>query len=251
MKNNKIVNYLINLSFFAYFLTLITERTISISLSFINNVNIFSSFFNGAVYISIFASILGFLVYLILKCRKNIEFLFKPNDENIDFKNLIIASGILLISGMVHSEYTISPLQFVSYGFFIIAIVLRVVQTINDASSKPLTYLSMVYLICYSMTIPVTYSTNLDLADLFHVISLIASYVLVGIFTFMTLEIFNRKSNLFSFFYIIPAIIFDAFIIIFRWSEEINFFVLIFIILSVILFICGRVLAYIENKKAK
>ena len=98
------------------------------------------------------------------------------------------------------------------------------------------------------MAIPVTYSTNLDLADLFHAVSLIASYVLVGIFTFMTLEIFNKKSNLFSFFYIIPAIVFDAFIIIFRWSEEINFFVLIFIVLSVALFICGIVLAYIENK---
>lgn len=58
-KTNKI-NYVINLMFFLYFAVLIVERSISLSLTFVNKIDIFNSFFSISVYFSIFLSIIGF-----------------------------------------------------------------------------------------------------------------------------------------------------------------------------------------------
>ena len=250
-KANKI-NYVINLMFFLYFIVLFIERVISLSLTFINKIDIFNNFFSISVYFSIFLSLIGFFIYLAIKCRKNIKALFSLNNDDLSFNELIIAGGILLISGMVHSEYTISIVQFISYGFYILAIVLKVISFQNEVNSKIVLYLSLIYLVSYSMAIPVTYQTFLNYNNLYHVISLISSYLLVGIFTYMTHKLFNNEENLFRYIYIIPAVILDTFLIAFRWKEEINVFVLIFICLSVLLFISGRIIIYIEkNKKYK
>lgn len=247
-KANKI-NYVINLMFFLYFIVLFIERVISLSLTFINKIDIFNNFFSISVYFSIFLSLIGFLIYLAIKCRKNIKALFSLNNDALSFNDLIIAGGILLISGMVHSEYTISIVQFISYGFYILAIVLKVISFQNEVKNKSILYLSLIYLVSYSMAIPVTYQTFLNYNDLYHVISLITSYLLVGIFTYMTYKLFNKEENLFRYIYIIPAVILDTFLIAFRWKEEINVFVLIFICLSVLLFISGRIILYIKKEK--
>lgn len=246
-KTNKI-NYVINIMFFLYFLVLIVERSISLSLTFINKIDIFNSFFSISVYFSIFLSLIGFLVYLVIKCRKNIKALFSLKNDDLSFNDLIIAGGILLISGMMHSEYTLSILQFIAYGFFIFAIVLKVISIQNEVKNNGILYLSLIYLVFYSMAIPVTYQTFLDYSNIYHVISLIASYSLVGIFTYMTYRLFNNKENLFSYLYIIPAIVLDVFLIAFRWKEKVNVFVLIFISLSVVLFIIGQIITLIKKK---
>ncbi|MDD7736303.1 MAG: hypothetical protein PT941_05980 [Bacillales bacterium] len=249
-KANKI-NYVINLMFFLYFIVLFIERVISLSLTFINKIDIFKNFFSISVYFSIFLSLIGFFIYLAIKCRKNIKALFSLNNDDLSFNELIIAGEILLISGMVHSEYTISIVQFISYGFYILAVVLKVISFQNEVKNKTILYLSLIYLVCYSMAIPVTYQTFLNYSDLYHVISLIASYLLVGIFTYMTHKLFNNEENLFRYIYILPAVILDTFLIAFRWKEEINVFVLIFICLSFLLFISGRIILYIKKEKIK
>ena len=245
-KKVKILNYLINLSFFLYFIILLVERTISVAKTFSNGFDIFSNFFFEYVYLLVFFSIAGWLVFLLIKCRDNIEYLFKPSDE-ISFRHLCIASGIILLSGMVHTEYTIPVIQFVSYGILIVGILLKVILDHKKSNNKVSLWLSFVYLVCFSMAIPVMYYSMIELHILFHILEGIASFALVAVFTFLLIDIFEGENNLFKPWTICLAIVLDVPLIILRWNEEINWFVLIFISLSTLMFLVG----YFYNRKRK
>ena len=249
-KKQSILSYIINLSFFLYFIILIVERILSVSLSFINGVNIFRDGFTGYVYLLVFLSIVSWLIYLIIMCRDNIKEIFKVND-NISFNHIIIASGILLLSGMVHTEYTIPVIQFISYGILILGILLKVILiNISDKNINKISlWLSFVYLVCFSMAIPVMYHSNIKLHILFHILEGITSFLLVVSFTYLFLILFNNRDNLFILIFIIIASILDALLIILRWNEEINWFVLIFISVSLVLFIIGFIYNLIRNKR--
>ena len=248
-KMKRVITYIINLTFFLYFLLMLAERVVSDSLSFSNGINIFSDGFNGYVYILVFVSIAAWLVYLIVRCRPEIKALFVTNEDtlsSIPFNDLCIASGVLLLSGMVHTEYTISILQFVSYGILIIGILHRVILMPNKGALK---WLAFVYLVCFSMAIPVMYRTLLDSHVLFHILEGFASFVLVAVFTYFLLLIFNDKDDLFDIWYIIGAVVLDGVIIWLRWVEEINWFVLIFVSLSVMMYIVGFIYKLVQKKK--
>ena len=245
-KKERTLNYLINLSFFLYFLILLVERSLSVILSFINGINIFDNSFHTYVYISIFVSIIGFFIYLLITCRKGIIGLFKYQDI-YPFKDLCISSGILLVSGMVHSEYTISIIQFISYGILIIGILLKVILMHQESHNKPLLWLSFVYLVCFSMAIPVMYYSLIKLHLLFHIIEAIGSLVLVFAFTYLMIRLFDDHDDLFLIWPIVIGLVVDIPLIILRWEEEINWFVLIFISLSLLLFLIG----FIYKQKAK
>ena len=245
-KKTRVLTYLINLSFFLYFIILLVERIISVVLSLTNGVNLYGDLFNGYVYTLVFVSILGWLVYLLIKCRDNIKCLFKLN-EDINFQNICTASGIILLSGMVHTEYTIPVIQFVAYGVLIIGILLKVILNSKTSSNKPLLWLSFVYLVCLSMAIPVMYRSLIDMHEIFHICEAFASFLLVGLFTCLLIKIFIGRDDLFKEWGIGLLIAFDTPLIIMRWNEEINYFVLIFLSLSTIIFLVG----YIYKKQRK
>ena len=248
MSNSKrtIINYLINLTFFLYFIILLTERMISIIKTFSNGIDVFSNGFLGYVYLLVLISIVGWLVFLLIKCRENIKSLFKTSDD-ISFKNMCIASGILLLSGMVHTEYTIPVVQFISYGILIIGILLEVILNHKESNSKVSLWLSFAYLICFSMAIPVMYYSMIEFHVLFHVLEGVASFALVAVFAYLLINIFEGECNLFKLWPIFLAVVLDVPLIILRWNEEINWFVLIFISLSALLFLVG----YFYNHKRK
>ena len=250
MKHKNTLTYLINLSFFLYFLILIVERTLSVVLSLTNGVNLYADGFNGYTYSLVFLSIGGFIIYLVLKCRDNIKALFIRR-ENIDFKHLCIASGILLLSGMVHTEYTIGAIQFVSYGILIVGILLQVIINVHSGGNKVLHWFSFAYLVAFSMAIPVMYRSFIELHILFHIVEGITSFLLVGLFTFFLLLVFKGNDDLFYLIPIIVTVILDTLLIAMRWNEEINVFVLIFVILSALIFIAGFIyksIYIIKNK---
>ena len=249
MDKNKTLPFLINICFFLYFIILIVERTFSVVLSFVDGINIFANGFNTYVYLLVFVSILGWLVYMLIRCRKACVALFKNNVET-PFVDLCIASGILLLSGMVHTERTIPVVQFISYGILIVGILLKVIMMHKETDNKLLLWLSFVYLVCFSMAIPVVYHSLIELHILFHVLEGVTSFVLVGIFTYLLILIFKGKNNLVIIWPIIIAVILDAALIVLRWKEEINFFVLIFISLSLIMFVIGYVVS-IKHKQHK
>lgn len=245
---NKKLIYFINLSFFLYFIILLVERVLSIVLSFVNKVGIYDNSFNIYVYTLMFASIVSWLIYTSIFCRSNIKALFKPSDE-ISFKHLIIASGILLLSGMVHSEYTTPVIQFISYGILIIGILLKVIMMNKTSNNRFVLWLSFIYLVSLSMAIPVMYRSFIEQYVVFHILEAIASIVLVGVFTYLLLLIFDEKEDLFIYWTILLVVILDTPLIILRWKEEINVFVLIFESLSVILFVIGFI--YKQKKDLK
>lgn len=239
MKNkHETLAYFINLCFFLYFVLLIAERSISVVSSLNNNINLFGNAFDGYVYSLVFASIVGFLVLLILKCSPNIKAIFKPS-EDLRFDWLCVAGGVLLLSGMVHTHYTISGLQFASYGVWILGILLKVISIHRKTENKVLLWLSFAYLVAFSMAIPVMYQSTIEAHLFFHILEAVGSIALVAAFTYLLLRLFNDNGDLFPLWPIILAIVIDVPLIVLRWNEEINFFVLIFIALSTVLYIVG------------
>ena len=239
MKNkSKTLTYFINLCFFLYFVLLIVERSISVVLTLSNNINLFGTAFDGYVYSLVFLSVIGFLVLLILKCRPNIKGLFKPT-EDLRFDWLCIAGGVLLLSGMVHTHYTISGLQFASYGIWILGILLKVISIHHKNVNKVLLWLSFAYLVAFSMAIPVMYQSLIEAHVFFHILEAVGSIALVGAFTYLLLRLFNDNGDLFPLWPIILAVVIDVPLIIMRWNEEINFFVLVFIVMSTAAYIVG------------
>lgn len=237
-KTKRTFTYLINLSFFVYAFILIIERVLSVVLSLVNDVDIFAAGYNRYVYSIVFVSIAIWLIFLFTYCRANIKALIKI-DEELPFDKLIITSGILLLSGMVHSEYTMSIIQFVAYGILIIGILLKVIMMHKSSQNKPLLWLSFIYLVCFSMAVPVMYFSFIELHVLFHTLEAVASSVLVAIFTYLLLSIFTEKEDLFSLWPVIIMIVLDTPLIILRWNEEINWFLLIFEILTTVVFVVG------------
>ncbi len=248
MKNNKALHYLVNLSFFLYFVILIAERLISVIRTFANGFNPYGDAFDGYVYTVVFLSIAAFIVYLVLKCKDNIKALAKP-DEDLKYTDICIASGILLLSGMVHTAYTLSIMQFVSYGILIVGILLRAILNLSNSKDKPLLWLSFAYLVSFSMAIPVMYPSFIEAHVFFHILEAAASILLVGIFTFLMIMIFEGMDDLFLVWPIIIAIAFDVPLIAMRWAEEPNVFVMIFIILSTVLFGVGWGYKLLSKKK--
>lgn len=239
MKNkSKIITFFINLCFFLYFVLLIVERSISVILSFSNGINLYGSTFDGYVYSLVFFSVVGFFVLLIAKCQPNVKALSKPS-EDLRFDWLCIAGGVLLLSGMVHTHYTIPGLQFASYGIWILGILLKVISIHSKNKNKVLLWLSFAYLVAFSMAIPVMYQSAIEAHVFFHILEVIGSVALVATFTCLLIRLFNDNGDLFPIWPIILAIVIDVPLIALRWNEEINFFVLIFIVLSTALYIVG------------
>ena len=235
----KKLNAFIKICFYLYFIILIVERTVSVVLSIQNGVDLFATGYNQFVYFTVFNSIGAFLIYFFVRCLKSFNF----NDENPSYSDLCIASGILLLSGMVHTEYTISGIQFASYGVLIIGILLRVIAINKTSTNKLLLWLSFIYLVCFSMAIPVTYPSQMESKAFFHILEGLTSYSLVAVFTFMMIMLFKGKENLFILSPVIIMLILDVSLIVWRWNEEINFFVLIFVSLSTLLFIPGFIIS--------
>ena len=243
-KKEYLLNYLINVSFLLYFLILIVERTLSVVLTFVNDINIFSNGFDTFVYLLVFISIFGWLIYMSIRCRYSFVALIKK-DVQIPFIDLCVASGILLLSGMVHTHYTTGLIQFISYGILIIGILLKVILIKGNNLYK---WLSFFYLVAFSMAIPVTYYSLIELHTLFHVLEGVSSIALVLVFTYLLILIFKGKDNLFILWPIVLALVLDIPLIVMRWKEEINYFVLIFISLSFILFAIGYIITNRRNK---
>ncbi len=234
----KNLRYFINICFFLYFVLLIAERSISVAITLSSGMNPYETAFDAYAYSLVFISVIGFLVLLILKCRPNIKAIFKPN-EDLRFDWLCITGGVLLLSGMVHTHYTISGLQFASYGVWILGILLKVISIHSKNENKPLLWLSFAYLVAFSMAIPVMYQSLIEAHVFFHILEAIGSIALVAAFTYLLIRLFNDNGDLFTLLPIILAIVIDVPLIVLRWNEEINFFVLIFIALSTAMYIVG------------
>lgn len=225
-----------------YFLILFAERLQSLARSFSDpSYRIFGTPFDG--YVNILA-ILSLTATVVLLVGFNGSFwasLF--GKANVDYGILTITAGIMLLSGMVHTEYTLAPVQFGAYGMLIIAMVLQTIVSASGSENAFHLWYSLVYLTVFSMAIPVVYRSEIKNAAVFHLIEAAVSVVLVIAFTYMLYRMFTGNgSDLLLWIPIITAAIGDAVILAMRWSESVNTFVLIFAIASVIVFAFGKIL---------
>lgn len=240
-----ILRYFINLSFVLYFVILLAERLQSIVRCFMDK-NLKSDALDIYMYVLVILSLTGAFVFLLVKQRAMFTGLFTRSTEvydKIDLGLLSIAAGIILFSGMVHTEYTIPGIQFASYGALVLAMILQTAGRTGQGQNTPALWITLSYIVAFSMAIPVVYRSEINLHTLFHILEIVVSAVMIVSFTIMMRRLFTGNGvGLFSICVIATAAIGDAVLIAMRWKEKVNSFVLIFIVLSVILWTIGRIM---------
>lgn len=243
-----VINWLV----FLYFVILFGERLQSIVRSVTDkNVKLMGTAFNGYVYIITIVSLIAFLI-LLFTCNKwYLKALFSKDalvHEKINYLMLSITAGVILVGGMVHTEYTIPTIQFASYGLLIAALIVKTAGMNSASESSLLLWLSIVYLITFSMAIPVMYHSEIKNAGLFHIIEAVTALVLVAAFAFLMYRVLiGNAVNLFFVVPILIAVIGDAVILAMRWKEKVNGFVLIFLVVSVVLWIAGKIVSVVKK----
>ena len=237
--------YFIHLLFAVYFIVLAAERVQSIVRSVKDPaVLLLGDGFNGYVYLITFLSLAVSLVYLMVTSGNLLVGIFTRSARvhgSISMGRLCIASGLILVSGMVHTEYTVAPIQFGAYGALIVAMILQTARAQGRSDKPILLWLSVTFLTAFSMAIPVMYRSNIENAGLFHVLEAITALVLVAMFTGMLYKVFCKDAtNLFYFVPMLTVLVLDTVLIVMRRQEEINWFVLISLIATCVLFLIGR-----------
>lgn len=236
--------------FLAYFLILSVERIISLVCVFTGNLSKYDALDWYMTALTLFA-IFGAYVFMATKCHvslKSTEIDLAEDNEN--YAKLSIAAGILLLGGMVHTEGTIPGIQFASYGMLLGAMGIHTFQCAKRDGNALMKWLSFAYITAFSMSIPVVYHTNIQLKYLFIPIECVVSAGMVVLFTIMLKRFFTQNSESdFSLIPFITAVIGAFAVIILRWNEEINWFVLIAISVTSVLWFLSNILTMVKKKK--
>ncbi len=232
---------IISWTFLLYFVLLMAERVQSILRVIKSETKFFGSAFSGYVNTLTLLSIIATLILLIF-CNGNFWRSLFSSSADVNTRLLCISAGVLLLSGMVHTEYTIPAIQFASYGSLIVGLILQTVLSAQAGAPLFKLWYSLSFLIVYSMAIPVMYQSSIKMAGLFHIIEAVTAFSLVVMFTFMLIAVMDGQAvNLLRWIPFLAMLIPDAVIIAMRWKESVNSFVLIFASLSALLFVAGKI----------
>lgn len=228
-----------------YFVILTTERVISLVKCCMGGFKSFDTLDYYMLMLTIFA-IFGSYIFGVIRCTDAVK---KRNKNNDFFSELSIAAGILLLGGMVHTEGSIPVMQFISYGMILISMAIHTAQNARISKNTDQKWLSFAYIVAYSMSIPVVYHTEIDLAYIFIPIECVVSAGMVAMFTIMLTRFYNGNGeDSFSLLPFLIALFGDAAVLFLRWEEEINVFVLIFLCVMTVLWYAGNMM-FIKRKK--
>ena len=246
---NKVPHAAISWFFLLYFVILFGERLQSL-LRAATADQLFMDRFEGVASIVVSLSLLSAVVLLAFFNRSFWKSLIGKAEP--DYAMMTVTAGVILVSGMIHTEYTIPGIQFASYGMLIVAMILRAVQFMPECKNRFGLWYSLVYLTVFSMAIPVVYKHyTLTNATLFHIIEYGVMFALVCSFTLMLRRLFlGRGENLLLWLPFAIMLVGDAIVLWMGWTAEVNVFVLIFAALSVVLFIFGKIIFVVRNNKA-
>ncbi|MGN1296090.1 MAG: hypothetical protein ACI4U5_06735 [Bacilli bacterium] len=258
MKKKLLMNKFEIIGYLGYFIILLIERTLALIFS-INKGEEYS-LLSGNVFPIIsysFTALSILLSVIFLPKILFIFFIYLFSKEELDFvphyKYITLTSIVILLGGMMHTGYTLSPLQFVSYGFLIISFLIRTIKQIQHGDSKFECIISLVYLVFFSMTIPVCYITYLDGIQmvLFYVAEFITTLSLLFIFGKMMYCFLDKGKSIFNVAYFIIMLVLCSLTIGLKWIDEINVFVIIFVVLSSITYIINTIYSLFIIKKNK
>ena len=256
MKKNLMMNKMEIIGYLGYFIILFVERTLALILS-INH---------GEDYSLASRNVLPFITYSFTFISVLLSLIFLPKILIIFFKNLFskeeldfaphykyitVTSIVVLLGGMMHTGFTLGLLQFVGYGFLIISFLIRTIKKIKEGNGRFECIIELIYLIFFSMTIPVCYITYLNGIQmvLFYIVEFITTLTLLFIFGKMMYSFFNNGEEVFSIIYFIVMLVLCSLTIGLKWIDEINVFVLMFVILSAIAYIINATYCLIRKKK--
>lgn len=267
-KKAKILSKLKLIFLVLYFLILFAERLLAVILSIntggeyaLLSGNVFNYIAYGITALSLVAGVV--LMIKVLPAMFVSIFTNKEYDFAKNYGAIVTAATVILFGGMMHTGFTVAPVQFVAYGFLIASMVVRTIEccleTKNasslDASNagdakegKSLRFasiVSVIYLTLLAMAVPVSYISfqALPLRAIFFVVEFAAVFVLVPAFGCM-LHIFYKK-GVTSFSFVFPLLVFmlSGLTVALKWREEINWFVLIFLVLTVLFYLSFGLIA--------
>lgn len=259
--NNKtnITELLKSLLFFLYFVILTAERIISLAAVVSDNIlerGVAFDLYTVSVTVS---AIIGGWGYLLIKGGKLLKLSAVKRAE--DFFQPSIATGILLLGGMVHTHGTTAPIQFAAYGCLLASMGIFCGECIardgkNGNGAALVRWLSFAYITAISMSIPVVYGVSCSKSECnlcvpHHVIEVTVSVGLTAVFTYM-LYCFYKKDAVSSFspLIIFAAVIGDGLLLFFGWHAEVNYFVLVSVCAAAVLWGIGKAAARrFQNKK--
>ena len=245
-EKTKMMTTAISWLFLLYFAVLAAERIHSIVLCGIDG--FFSTPFDTYVNLLTILSLTGTVILLVGFNGGFWRSLAGAGQPH--YTRLVITAGVLLLSGMVHTEHTVAPIQFVAYGMLILAMLLQTVTVVQTAGHPFMHWYSLVYLVAFSMAIPVMYRAGIPQARLFHVLEAVISVALVAAFVIMMQRVFaGQGQNLLYWIPFAVAAVGDAVLLWMRWQESVNSFVLIFVSLTAVLFAVGKILFRVIGEK--
>lgn len=231
-----------------YFAILTVERVISIVKCCMGDFRSISGLDYYMLMAAIFA-VFGAYIYAVICCTDIVK---KRSDYNNIFSELAVAAGLLLLGGMVHTDGSIPPMQFISYGMLLTSMAIHTVQQVKKSKNHLQKWLSFAYITAYSMAIPVVYHTNIELAYLFEPIESVVSAGMVAMFTIMLTRFYTGNGeNRFGILPLLVALLGDVAVLVLRWQEEINYFVLIFLIAATALWSVGKTYSIVKKKRKK
>ncbi|MDE7398251.1 MAG: hypothetical protein K2N06_01865 [Oscillospiraceae bacterium] len=221
-----------------YFVILTVERVISLVVCFAGDMSRLDWLDYYMIALTILA-IFGAYIFIVVRFSKKSD---SAKSESA-FGDLAIAAGILLLGGMVHTEGSIPPIQFASYGMILVSMAIHTAQNVKHEKNPDKKWLSFAYIVAFSMAIPVVYHTSIELSYLFIPIEIIVSLGMVLLFTDMLRRFYlgNGESS-FSMLPFMIALFGDFAVLVLRWQEYVNTFVLIFICVTTVLWFAGNVL---------
>lgn len=235
----KTLCYMTNLCFALYFIILAAERLDSLFVSVAFG-ELFATRYSTIIYLALMASVVGAAVCLFV-FRNNISFTL-DGAEKSNYKVLCAASGILFVSRLLPTEHTVSWLQSAAYVILVTGIFIRAVTLVVEGKNPIIICVSAAYVVAFSMAIPAVYDTALEYADGFYIAQGAATLITAAAFAYIFSKLFNGEDV-----YCIPAIIavvvFDCVVLAMKWQESENYFILAFMLISVILFAVGKILS--------
>ncbi len=228
-----------------YFLILFEERFLAVILSIrtggeyaLISGNIFNYIAYGVTAVSLLCGtilMVRVLPGMIVSIFTSKGYAFRDN-----YKRIVIAAMAILFGGMMHTGFTLTPMQFVAYGFLIASMVVRTIEYCYGKEKSPAeSIVSVIYLTLLAMAVPVCYISHqaMPLRAVFFAAEFIAVFVLVPVFGKLLLDFYKSGVTSFSFIFPILVLILSGLTVALKWTEEINWFVLIFLALTIVFYI--------------
>ncbi len=255
-KRRLLLNRLEIVGFILYFILLFIERLLAVIFSVKSGGEYAltsGNFFNYIAYAVTAISLVAGTVFAVRISIKMARSVLSGNLYSFEMglRDLVVAVAVMLFGGMMHTGYTLAGVQFAAYGFLIAAMILRVVEFCLAGGDKYLSIVSVIYLTLFSMAIPVAYISSMEmpLRGIFYAAEFLAVFALVPTFGYMLYLLMKEGVTTFSPAFPAVMLALSGATVALKWTEEVNTFVLIFMVLTIVCYLAFGIIAFRRVKK--